>query len=88
MCWRENRMLRRENEANATSASAEDWRKICNAEQNPCSLSTQHRLDLTSEGKLLSEEEKKVYRSSIGRFLFLAMYLRPDVLNALRQLSK
>lgn len=44
--------------------------------------------ELTSEGELLSEEEKKVYRSGVGKLMFLMRYSRPDVLHVVRELSK
>ena len=45
-------------------------------------------VELTSEGELLSEEEKTVYRSGVGELLFLMRCLRPDVLHVARELSK
>ena len=36
----------------------------------PCNLPAPHRKELTSDGEPLSEEEKKVYRSGVGKLLF------------------
>ena len=44
--------------------------------------------ELTSEGELLNEEEKKTHRSGVGKLLFLMRYSRPDILHAVRELSK
>ena len=45
-------------------------------------------MDLTSQGELLSKEEKKVYQSGVGKLLFLMRYSCPDILNAVRELSR
>ena len=47
-----------------------------------------HGKELLSEGELLSEKEKKVYRLGIGKLLFLIRYSIPDILNAVYKLSK
>ena len=36
----------------------------------------------------MTEEEKKIYQSGVGKLLFLMRYSRPDILNAVRELSK
>ena len=54
----------------------------------PCNLPAPAGKELTSNGEPLSEEEKKVYRSGVGKLLFLMRYSRPDILNAVRELSK
>ena len=53
-----------------------------------CNLPAPPGKELTSEGEQLNEEEKKVYRSGVGKLLFLMRYSRPDILNAVRELSK
>ena len=53
-----------------------------------CNLPAPCGKELTSEGEKLTEEEKKIYRSGVGKLLFLMRYSRPDILNAVRELSK
>ena len=38
-------------------------------------------VELAFKGELLSEEEKKVHRSGVGKLLFLTRRSRPDVLH-------
>jgi len=57
-------------------------------DKTPCNLPAPHGKELTSDGEPLSDEEKKVYRSGVGKLLFLMRYSRPDILNAVRELSK
>jgi len=57
-------------------------------DKTPCTLPAPHGSDLTSEGEPLNEDEKKVFRSGVGKLLFLMRYSRPDILNAVRELSK
>ena len=57
-------------------------------EKTPCSLPAPYGKDLTSEGEKLNEDEKKIYQSGVGKLLFLIRYLHPDILNAVRELSK
>ena len=57
-------------------------------DKTPCNLPAPHGKELTSDGESLSEEEMKVYRSGVGKLLFLMRYSRPDILNAVRELSK
>ena len=54
----------------------------------PCNLPAQHGKELTSDGIKLSENEMKIFRSGVGKLLFLMRYSRPDILNAVRELSK
>jgi len=44
--------------------------------------------ELLQEGEPLTEEEYKIYRSGVGKLLFLMRYSRPDILNITRELSK
>jgi len=44
--------------------------------------------DLLSDGERLSPEDEKIYRSGMGKLLFLMRYSRPDILNVVRELSK
>ena len=57
-------------------------------EKTPCALPAPNGKELTSEGELLNEDEKKIYRLGVGKLLFLMRYSRPDILNAVRELSK
>ena len=54
----------------------------------PCSLSAPPGKELQLEGEPLTEEEKTAYISGVGILLFLMRYSRPDILNAVRELSK
>jgi len=56
--------------------------------KTPCTLPAPYGTDLISEGEQLNEDEKKVYRSGVGKLLFLMRYSRPDILNAVRELSR
>ena len=38
--------------------------------------------------KLISDTEQKRYRSGVGMLLYLVKYSRPDISNAVRELSK
>ena len=44
--------------------------------------------ELTSEGNLLSEEEKKVHRSGVGNLLFMMRYSILHVLHVVREISR
>ena len=54
----------------------------------PCNLPASAGKELNSDGEPLTEEEKKIYQSGVGKLLFLMRYSRPDILNAVRELSK
>ena len=66
--------------------SLEDNFKI--PDKIPCNLPIPYRKELVSKEEKLSEEEKKVYRSGMGKLLFLMYYSRLDILNATQELSK
>ena len=52
-------------------------------------LGTNQRIIRPKEGeKLISKEEQTKYRSGIGMLLYLVKYSRPDLSNAVRELSK
>ena len=53
-----------------------------------CNLPTLHSKELQSEGKPLAEKKKTMPRSGVGKLLFLMRYSRPDILNAVMELSK
>ena len=57
-------------------------------EKTPYALPAPNGKELISEDELLNEDEKKIYRSGVGKLLFLMRYSRPDILNAVRELSK
>ena len=44
--------------------------------------------ELLSDGERLIPAEEKIYRSGVGKLLFIMRYSRPDVLNVVRELSK
>ena len=54
----------------------------------PCTLPAPANKELALEGELLSKEEKIIYRSGVEKLLFLIQYSRPDILNAVQELSK
>ena len=41
-----------------------------------------------SPGAVISEQDQRMYRSSIGMLLYLVKHSRPNIANALRELSK
>ena len=45
-------------------------------------------VQVEDEGKTLSEEDQTEYRSGVGMLLFLTKFSRPDIANAVRELSK
>ena len=48
-----------------------------------------HRITKPKEGAtLLSEDDMKKYRTGVGMLLYLVKYSRPDIANAVRELSK
>ena len=48
-----------------------------------------HRITKPKEdATVLSEEEMKLYRTGVGMLLYLVKYSRPDIANAVRELSK
>ena len=53
-----------------------------------CALPAPNGKELTSEGEQPNEEEKKISCSRVGKLLFLMRYSCPDILNAVRELSR
>ena len=45
-------------------------------------------LSRCAEGQGMKREEQKVFRSGVGKLLHMMRWTRPDVLNAVRELSK
>ena len=50
----------------------------------PCSLPAPQGKDLKYEGDPLTEEEKKLHRSGVGKLLVIMRCSRPDTLNVVR----
>ena len=48
----------------------------------------ENRKVLPTEGELLDEAEHKKYRSGVGKLMYLATWSRPDLANAVRELSR
>jgi hypothetical protein len=42
----------------------------------------------TEETGKLTDKEQKLYRTGVGMLLYLVKYSRPDIANAIRELSK
>ena len=47
-----------------------------------------HIVKPTEETGKLTDEEQKLYQTGVGMLLYLVKYLRPDIANAVRELSK
>ena len=62
--------------------------KIVDDVRVPKTPATPGMILFKENGKMLNEEDHKLYRSGVGMLLYLVKHTRPDIANAVRELSK